>query len=177
MATGTGTGNLQHGINACKDKHPRTTQSGANHANLASSSADPTPSLYTPAGHRALIAIRCARSHRPANMVTDPEYLLEVEMLHPGTIVPSPSTVARDINAIYLAASEKVKDHFKACFSLFLHQVMRSINDWFALKDFDGVVHIQVDGWQSPLVTSFMGVILIWYEGGKIWRVTLEFCR
>ncbi|KIO18118.1 hypothetical protein M407DRAFT_52258, partial [Tulasnella calospora MUT 4182] len=40
-----------------------------------------------------------------------------------------------------------------------------------------GVVHIQVDGWQSPLVTSFMGVVLIWYEDGKIWRVTLEFCR
>ncbi|KAG8903891.1 hypothetical protein FRC01_008939, partial [Tulasnella sp. 417] len=156
MATGTGTGNLKRSIDSCEGKHPRETQNGANHANHASSSTNPTSSLYTPAGHRALIAIRCARRHRPANMVADPEYLLEVEMLRPGTIVPSPSTVARDIKDIYLAASAKVKDHF---------------------KDFDGVVHIQVDGWQSPLVTLFMGVILIWYEGGKIWRVILEFCR
>ncbi|KIO18117.1 hypothetical protein M407DRAFT_48613, partial [Tulasnella calospora MUT 4182] len=71
------------------------------------------PSLYTPAGHRALIAIRCARSHRPTNMVADPEYLLEVNLLRPGTIVPSPATVACDIKDIYLAASAKVKDHFK----------------------------------------------------------------
>lgn len=155
-ATNTGTGNLQRGIDACQAKHPTATPSEAHEATQAPNPTQATPSLYTPAGHRALIAIRCARNHRPANIVADPEYLLEVAMLRPGTIVPSPSTVARDIESIYLAASIKVKEHFKG---------------------FDGVVHIQVHGWQSPLVTSFMGIVLTWYEKGKIWRVTLEFCR
>ena len=48
---------------------------------------------YSEANHRALIALHCAKSARPINMVMDEDYLAEVEMLHPGTVVPSPNTV------------------------------------------------------------------------------------
>lgn len=116
MATGTGTGNLQRGIDACQAKNPPVTQNKVHQATNTPNPTLSTPSLYTPAGHRALIAIRCARNHRPTNIVADPEYLLEVAMLRPGTAVPSPLTVARDIENIYLAASVKVKDHFKVRF-------------------------------------------------------------
>ncbi|KAJ6624792.1 hypothetical protein B0H10DRAFT_1668944, partial [Mycena sp. CBHHK59/15] len=59
--------------------------------------------------YRALVALRCASSHRPFNAVQDPYYLEEVELLRPGTKVPSPRTVSHDIHTLYLAGSKMVK--------------------------------------------------------------------
>src|SRR4051794_3182393 len=70
-------------------------------------------SRYTPARHRALIAMRCASSHRPFRSVADLFYLQEIEMLRPGTVLPSPLTVSRDVNAIYQYGSLKVKEFFE----------------------------------------------------------------
>lgn len=117
MATSSGTGNLQRAVKYCRARNPSSLpQSDTQGGSEVPGSSNSTKRPYTVAYHRALIAIRCARNHRLANMVTDPEYLMEVEMLRPGTIVPSPSTVADDIQAIYLAASSRVKDHFKVHF-------------------------------------------------------------
>ncbi|KDQ20120.1 hypothetical protein BOTBODRAFT_102100, partial [Botryobasidium botryosum FD-172 SS1] len=68
---------------------------------------------YTPAMHRAVIALRCAMSKRPFNIVNDPYYKMEVELLRPGTIVPHPSTVSRDICAIYSEAAKHVREYFE----------------------------------------------------------------
>jgi hypothetical protein len=38
-------------------------------------------------------------------MYTDKEYLKEVELLHPGTTVPSPDTVGEDIQDLYQGTS------------------------------------------------------------------------
>ncbi|EIN06123.1 hypothetical protein PUNSTDRAFT_34754, partial [Punctularia strigosozonata HHB-11173 SS5] len=56
---------------------------------------------YNPLRHRALIALRCSASHRSFNSVLDADYRAEVEMLRPGTTLPSPLTVSRDAKAIY----------------------------------------------------------------------------
>lgn len=45
------------------------------------------------------------------------------------------------------------------------------------VQKYDGVIHVQADGWQAPLITSFMGIVIMWYDEGKIWRAVLEFCR
>ncbi|KAH6897555.1 hypothetical protein BKA70DRAFT_1116256, partial [Coprinopsis sp. MPI-PUGE-AT-0042] len=66
---------------------------------------------YSKATHRALIAVRCAARNRPFNMVSDPEYLQEVEMLCPGTSVPHPGTVSRDVGKIYLGLSDVVRTY------------------------------------------------------------------
>jgi hypothetical protein len=55
----------------------------------------------------------CAANRRPFNSVKDPFYLQEVELLRPGTAVPSPSTVSRDIQAIYLAGAIAIKEYFE----------------------------------------------------------------
>ncbi|KAF8586027.1 hypothetical protein K439DRAFT_1001527 [Ramaria rubella] len=47
-------------------------------------------SKYSPYRHRALIALRCAKDHRPFECVKDEFYLAEVELLRPGTKVPDP---------------------------------------------------------------------------------------
>ncbi|KAL1707229.1 hypothetical protein EV121DRAFT_199468 [Schizophyllum commune] len=59
------------------------------------------PIAYSPIAHRALIALRSATSHRPFNMVRDRFYTEEVQMLRPGTILPSPATVSVDVKRLY----------------------------------------------------------------------------
>ena len=41
----------------------------------------------------------------------------------------------------------------------------------------DRAVHLAIDGWPSPLTSSYLGVVIIWYEAGKIHRAILEFLR
>ncbi|KAF8960345.1 hypothetical protein BDZ97DRAFT_1604568, partial [Flammula alnicola] len=67
---------------------------------------------YSEAAHCALIALRCAKNARPINSVLDEDYKLEVEMLRPGTKLPSPMTVQRDLLYIYEQASIAVKNYF-----------------------------------------------------------------
>ncbi|KAF8218445.1 hypothetical protein L208DRAFT_1351366, partial [Tricholoma matsutake] len=56
-----------------------------------------------------LIALRCTKNHRPFNSVLDEDYQAEVEMLQPGTIIPSPQMVSHDIKAMYTEMSKHVK--------------------------------------------------------------------
>ena len=56
---------------------------------------------FTNERFRASIALRCAKSARPINMVLDEDYRDEVEMLRPGTRVPHPTTVQQDLINIY----------------------------------------------------------------------------
>src|SRR5262245_20565383 len=75
----------------------------------------------------AIIAMCCAASKHPFQSVSDPYYIQEVEMLHPRTELPSPSTVSHNVRAIFEDGSNKVKEYFEvAHFSLSLH-----LNLWF----------------------------------------------
>ncbi|KAI9456756.1 hypothetical protein HD554DRAFT_2114471 [Boletus coccyginus] len=56
--------------------------------------------------------MRCARSSRPFNVVNDPEYKEEVELLRPGTKLPSAQTVSDDVRLIYDKGSKFVKEYF-----------------------------------------------------------------
>ncbi|KIJ93287.1 hypothetical protein K443DRAFT_63876, partial [Laccaria amethystina LaAM-08-1] len=67
---------------------------------------------YSEANHCTLIALRCAKSACPINMVINEDYLAEVEMLRPETLVPSPNTVQRDLMHIYTMASVFVVNYF-----------------------------------------------------------------
>ncbi|KIJ90057.1 hypothetical protein K443DRAFT_49779, partial [Laccaria amethystina LaAM-08-1] len=67
---------------------------------------------YSEANYRTLIAHHCAKSACPINMVMDEDYLAEVEMLRPGTLVPSSNTVQRDLMHIYTMASVFVMNYF-----------------------------------------------------------------
>jgi hypothetical protein len=103
MQSGHGTKNLQEGLRAC---HNRTGDGTGN-------AATRVPSVkYTPANHRTLIAMRCAKSHCPMNSVADEDYWTEVEMLRPGTVLPHPSTVSRDMRSLYLTWSVLVQTYF-----------------------------------------------------------------
>jgi hypothetical protein len=84
---------------------------------IAESGASDThqPLSYSYSNHRALIAARCAASKRPFNLVADPYYIQEVEMLCPGAKLPSPATVSQDVKAMYGVGAEVVRDYFSVC--------------------------------------------------------------
>ncbi|VDC05352.1 unnamed protein product [Peniophora sp. CBMAI 1063] len=90
---------------------------------------------YTEAGGRALLALWCANSNRPFNIVADFFLRALVAMLRPGTILPTPATT-------------------------------RNLP-----------VHFAIDGWTAPLAWSYLGVVVIWYESGLMYRAVLDFVR
>ncbi|KAF8965912.1 hypothetical protein BDZ97DRAFT_1658276 [Flammula alnicola] len=102
--SGDGTSNLQKDVDTCLRKQGRERVKPA-----------PAAIPYSEAAHRALIALRCAKNARPINSVLDEDYKLEVEMLRPGTKLPSPMTVQRDLLYIYEQASIAVKNYFLVC--------------------------------------------------------------
>ncbi|KIK75066.1 hypothetical protein PAXRUDRAFT_90816, partial [Paxillus rubicundulus Ve08.2h10] len=64
------------------------------------------------AAHRAVIALRCATHQRPFNMVNDKYYKIEIQMLCPGTELPHPTTVSRDIKDLYTGLAGDVRAYF-----------------------------------------------------------------
>lgn len=86
-------------------------------------------SSYSEARHRVLIALRCAQSKQSFNSVTDPLYQEEVELLRPGTVLPSPMTVSRDLQTIYACAIDGVKQYFAVCHCFYLMRHTIDLNE------------------------------------------------
>ncbi|KIJ06880.1 hypothetical protein PAXINDRAFT_91339, partial [Paxillus involutus ATCC 200175] len=40
-----------------------------------------------------------------------------------------------------------------------------------------GSIHLVIDGWTSPFSALYLGVVVVWFAEGKIWRSVLEFLR
>ncbi|KAF8812650.1 hypothetical protein BYT27DRAFT_7015831, partial [Phlegmacium glaucopus] len=78
----------------------------------------------------------------------------EVEMLRPGTAIPHTTTVQHDLVSIYIHMSTFVMNYFMTLGT---------------------AIHIALDGWTSPLVTSYLGLVVIWYANGTINCAVLEF--
>ena len=110
MKTGDGTKNLARTIVDCNAR--RGVAPGDLSSIGAQQTIEKSISEYTPAKHRALIAMRCCVSKRPFNMVRDPHYIEEIHLLRPGTNIPSPATVSRDVNRVYTLGSKQVKEYF-----------------------------------------------------------------
>ena len=110
MSTGHGTKNIQDGVKACDKRVGTVTDT-----TMVESTGQP----YSAAAHRTLIAMWCAKNHRPFNSVLDEDYQAEVEMLHPGTILPGPQTVSHDIKSIYAKMSKNVQNYFLVTYILF----------------------------------------------------------
>ena len=132
------------------------------------------PLSYSYSNHRALIAARCAASKRPFNSVADPYYVQEVEMLRPGTKLPSPATVSRDVKAMYGVGAEVVREYFLVC-NL---SVLISVCLYSQVKQkHNSAVHLVMDGWTSPILACYLGIVAIWFCSGRVHRCILEFAR
>ncbi|QRW04488.1 AC transposase [Ceratobasidium sp. AG-Ba] len=93
----------------CKYKHPRTQFN----TEIDSDSQSRYFNGYSEARHRTLIALRCAQNKRSFNSVDDNLYQEEVDLLRPGTILPSSRTVSPDTQVLYASSSDGVKVYYK----------------------------------------------------------------
>lgn len=39
------------------------------------------------------------------------------------------------------------------------------------------MVHLVIDGWTSPLMSSYLGIVIVWFSEGVLHRRILEFIR
>ncbi|KAG8706520.1 hypothetical protein FRC11_008170, partial [Ceratobasidium sp. 423] len=112
------------------------------------------PQPWTAACHHAILALHCAHDHCPFASAVDPLHTKEVQMLCPGTLLPTAAIISNYVWYIYEGAS---------------------CDAALYLKDLLGALHLAVDGWTCPTSTSFLGIIVFWEEDQVMWQVVLEF--
>ncbi|KAG6805554.1 hypothetical protein H0H92_014967, partial [Tricholoma furcatifolium] len=78
---------------------------------------------------RAHVALWCAESNRAMKIVTDRQFATLMKAGRPSTVLPSPSTVSRDIKAAYAACRVRIDQ---------------------ILREHDGRIHFATDAWTSP---------------------------
>lgn len=93
-------------------------------------------------------------------------------MLCPEANLPSPQTVSRDVLAMYSFGAEAVRNYFLVCdFSFLVCSYLLTI------QKHNGAVHLVMDGWTSPILACYLGIVAVWFRRGKIHRCILEFAR
>lgn len=65
-------------------------------------------STYSKAKFRFLLAIWCARRHRPFSVVEDPEFHQIIQMMYSRADIPSRISVSRDIQHLLEASRERL---------------------------------------------------------------------
>jgi hypothetical protein len=45
------------------------------------------------------------------------------------------------------------------------------------IKAWNSTIHLVLDGWTAPIIASFLGIVVVWFEEGVIYYAVLEFIR
>jgi hypothetical protein len=77
--------------------------------------SSPSPRPFSPARFRALLALWCARNHRPFELVEDELFNAFVDKLRPGTSLPDSTTISRDVKAVYSHNMHAIRSYFQVC--------------------------------------------------------------
>lgn len=110
-------------------------------------------STYSEARLRYLIVKWCACNSRPMLIVEDEAYVEQLKMFNQGVIIPSDTTVRRDIQRVYDVAKVHVKQ---------------------LIAEAPGKKHQLLDGWSSPNVISILGNCLVLMIGGEMKTIVLD---
>ncbi|KAF8595108.1 hypothetical protein BDV93DRAFT_457541, partial [Ceratobasidium sp. AG-I] len=102
--TSSGTNNLLRKILQC-------SATEASHEPVKDSSVAARP--FSVARFRALLALWCARNHRPFELVENTLFGAIVDELRPGTLLPDPTTIGRDVRNIYCKNEDWIRSYFK----------------------------------------------------------------
>jgi len=65
---------------------------------------------YAPARFRFLLAMWCARRHRPFKIIQDDELVEIFRMLYDRVDIPHPTTLSHDVKEIYIMCKENVSN-------------------------------------------------------------------
>jgi hypothetical protein len=76
-------------------------------------------STYSAPKFRIKLALWAVQCHRPFAIIADPEFIEILTDLNNKIIVPSPSTLSRDVKEIFSMSRLKVASILQVCFSLY----------------------------------------------------------
>lgn len=113
-------------------------------------------STYSEIKLRFLIVKWCACNSRPMVIVKDEAYVEQLKMFNQGVVIPSDTTVSRDIKRVFDVAKTYVKEY---------------------IAQVPGKKHQTMDGWSSPNVLSVLGNTLTFLVGDEIKTITLDCYR
>ncbi len=113
-------------------------------------------STYNKAKFRFLTTAWVTTCFRPFAIVEDPPLQAMLTMLYARVDIPSSTTVSRDVKETFVISKEAVAAYLRS---------QRSS------------IHIAFDGWTAPNVISYLGVVVIFEQGGEIVCLLLDFVR
>ena len=82
-------------------------------------------------------------------------------------------TVSQDVNAMYFKMSKHVQNHFQACFPIFYILLFNYMHKY----GLNSTIHLVLDGWTAPIVASYLGLVVVWYENGWVHKAILDFIQ
>ncbi|KLO09606.1 hypothetical protein SCHPADRAFT_811236, partial [Schizopora paradoxa] len=88
------------------------------------------------------------RVHRPYAIVEDEDLLDMFRMLYAKVEVPSARTISRDVIEVFEMSKQNLINKLKVKFQQTVFQA------------YPGKVHIGLDGWTSPNIISFLGIVV-----------------
>ncbi len=113
-------------------------------------------STYNKAEFRYLTTVWVARCHRPFAIVEDEPLQDMFKMLYAKVEVPSAKTVSRDVKEVWAISRTEVASF---------------------LQRLKSAIHIAFDGWTSPNVISYLGVVVMYEHEGLLSSLLLDFVR
>jgi hypothetical protein len=164
-------------------RHDRSTSNLNRHVERCSSRLAPAGqrinefahgSTYSKAELRYLITLWVSSCHRPFAIVNDPPLQRILKMLFAKVDIPSPSTVSREVKEAFMIAKKNVGSVLQVCERVTSVGEVANLN---IVKSYSGKLHIGVDGWTSPNIFSFLGVVVYMVKEGKIRSHILDFIK
>jgi hypothetical protein len=129
-------------------------------------------STYNKAELRYLVSRWVFECHRPFAIIDDAPLQRILKMLYAKVESPSPTTISRDVKEIRAISKVHVGNYLQVCLIPFYFPIFE-LN--FDLKEYPGRIHIGFDGWTSPNVFSFLGVVVHTARKGKLQSFVLDF--
>jgi hypothetical protein len=120
------------------------------------------------------LALWVVRRNRPFAIVADAELIEILTDLNNKVIVPSPTTLSRDVREIFNMSRLKVASILQVCF----FRTFKSISlELTFMQSYPGRLHLCVDGWTSPNVIAFLGATVHWVVDGRMQSLILDFIK
>ena len=94
-------------------------------------------------------------------------------MLCPQANLPSPQTVSRDVLAMYSFGAQCCTRLLLGLYFLFIGTLIHAD----VMQKHNGAIHLVMDGWTSPILACYLGIVVVWFCHGRIHRCILEFAR
>ena len=157
------TSNLNRHVRSCDEKRVPSEQSIADFAH---------GSTYTKSEFRYLVSLWVMQCHRPFAIIEDPPLLRMLRMLYAKVDVPSATTVSRDVKEIFRISKVNVGKFLQVGLSFNISLLFSNV-----VQSFSGKLHIGVDGWTSPNVFAFLGILVHGEKEGKLFSLILDFIR